>query len=440
MPKDNLKLYINKSVSPHQGLSIDDLGLLFGLASRDLGYIITHAPINIWAKYKPTDITDQYGDTWGLLTSAQRQAVRYGLTAPVGTTTLEQLKSHYDDDDDYVGDVKMNGWSYTLPTRFRMMDFIDGDSFARLSTGIVKGYDHGAVPPISVVGAPSTGIRNTIQNGQLSIVCKWTPDSSGLSVKLADLGFGNYYFGVALVMGEAVDGYQAGTYILATSTSTIAQAQQDQSNLQLGITAVLYPYQLPVSSKYRLYPFLTSTKVTTGTVLQAGVIGGRSTAPTSATMPANYYPIPGAEVSIVNITGAGLLVELFAFRITSSGNAITVQLRLTNQTSGSITTTSPIYIYLMPSGRTPTSAYDSSLDERFSFAGVTLAASGQTGSTVTLEHTFYITGNKVSTIYSASAHAQAWAVVGQNSASTYSANITGRYTPVINPEELVEEP
>lgn len=129
-------IYVDTTVTPNRGVSIDDVRSVLELDSRDVGTLCSSSDNNVnkWAKHKPI----VYANAIAPLTDAQFKEKNYGLTIP------NTLTGNYTKIDDVILNAE-DAYSYTKPSGqmaspFRLTDF--------------NNYSHSVKAPIN--GFPET--------------------------------------------------------------------------------------------------------------------------------------------------------------------------------------------------------------------------------------------------------------------------------------------
>lgn len=137
MPYNNSGvIYVDTTVTPNRGVSIDDVRAVLELDSRDVGTLCSSSNNNVnkWAKHKPI----VYANAIAPLTDAQFKEKNYGLTIP------NPLTGSYTKIDDVILNAE-DAYVYTKPSGqmaspFRLTDF--------------NNYSHSVKAPIN--GFPET--------------------------------------------------------------------------------------------------------------------------------------------------------------------------------------------------------------------------------------------------------------------------------------------
>lgn len=152
MPYDstNKKLYVDTSVTPNVGISLDDIAACLRdyrvntSGRRDLGLLATSPNVNRWAKYKPFIAAADNDHPYGVQTLEDRKNAAYGFAwwnrdstdanAPIATSAEALMDKA----------LALNGeWVYNKPTtRFRVQDF---DQYNHLAK---QPYDYQNLTPI----------------------------------------------------------------------------------------------------------------------------------------------------------------------------------------------------------------------------------------------------------------------------------------------------
>ncbi len=188
MAYSNGRIYVDKSVTPNVGVSIEDLQQCFAVIiegtvggqtvrrlSADLGVIISkrtgdtftdadgttwrvvsRRELNPWARYRPIPCAEAGNNLPTPITLSQRMDERYGIDPPVDMFTADTIQAY----EDYVNDMATRG-AWFLPLRpfggghwKRLTDFVKTD------TGLVahnKGYDHNARPDNPTITITASG-------------------------------------------------------------------------------------------------------------------------------------------------------------------------------------------------------------------------------------------------------------------------------------------
>lgn len=134
MSHSNGRIYIDTSVTPNIGISLDDIGSVLGVSTRDLGTLCTHPQVKKWAKYKPLPVGIP-----GSYTQAQAKGCNYGLYIPYFTTYADMVAAVRDNDysDAPNYDATKAPFDRILPSQwYRALDF--------------NGYNDNALPPIAL--------------------------------------------------------------------------------------------------------------------------------------------------------------------------------------------------------------------------------------------------------------------------------------------------
>lgn len=205
-----------------------DIAGFFGIGSGDLGYLITNAPINKWAKFKP------YRYPSVETSSVGRQAAFYGLSVETFTalgtnpatagTFLQKL---------VAGQLT---WDYARPRGkatnsewFRALDF--------------DGYDHNSVCPVGELGSYNIPITQ----GNAIIAWDLPSQLSDGNLKLTDLRVDNvqlsrFYLGVLLYKSDS-------SYHIVTSDSVLGSGD---------VQVTLSGLPDSIAGTWKMYPFFSS--------------------------------------------------------------------------------------------------------------------------------------------------------------------------------------
>lgn len=179
MPYNNSGvIYVDTTVTPNRGVSIDDVRAVLELDSRDVGTLCSSSDNNVnkWAKHKPI----VYANAIAPLTDAQFKEKNYGLTIP------NPLMGNYTKIDDVILNAE-NAYTYTKPSGqmaspFRLTDF--------------NNYSHSVKAPIN--GFPETiYIPTSVTTRVLNFTINQSTD---YAIGLTDLpsNFNSWYLAFAV--------------------------------------------------------------------------------------------------------------------------------------------------------------------------------------------------------------------------------------------------
>lgn len=240
-----------------------DIASVFGISSGDLGYLITHANINKWAKYKPVrntmvDTTDQYDFTnqcwkntatwWQSCERLLAEMGKYncGLDIKNFSTVADLITAH--DNAKAQSDINTYlGWTYLCPRGkgggpssrdewFRAFDFAQ--------------YKHDAQAPFTGIDYPGNTPWSTQQSTRTATVALNLRTSGSLELSLADIpGIANLYFGAFVYQGTSLYGMGTASDKIGvggpTATRVTIPVPQNPSSDEL------------YESTYKVYPFFS---------------------------------------------------------------------------------------------------------------------------------------------------------------------------------------
>lgn len=399
MPTSNGRIYIDTTAEPDLGVSIDDVGSCLGRGSRDLGTLITSDAINMWAKYKP------FRHSLGMSTDAQSfetlrasAGVRYGIAtptpcAPSAIISSSTWKSLYTDSSHVFAGVRTNGWDY------------NGITSSNIGTGVTKyaahisdfvnqestfvGYYHRAISPIENVQSYPSGMRGGQQDGtsggainDFTAVTKYSisfkpliydPNDASktsdaykvqvsitkavgggtdtrtvgeLSVKLSDLGVGDFHFGFAMVRRNSSNVQDGWAACCTKSTLTELMTPSGQGDIPLPtatmVTSLFNENNSSYDSErlYDVYPFLINLSSTSGSIdnqngcYQVGNIGATNFRGVGKSINGDCYPIIMFEKGEVALWNTNYDINVTAER--SGSRYINVTVKVRNRTSSTI--------------------------------------------------------------------------------------------------------
>ena len=274
-----------------------DIGSFFGIASGDVGYLVTNAPINKWAKYKPVPLSSV-----GLTGKTSGNDYWKGRDGKCGLNIQEFSEFGNPTNSATFAYKLLNNqlpWDYVRPTGgnnpYRVLDF--------------DGYDHTCIPFMEPLIVTNYMIHS---DGTLQIDYDFISIQSNDNLKLADItvqntSLSNWYFGILVY-------YSSSMYEFYTAQSVISQ----------GVLSVTFSGMNNYAGKtVTVVPFLSSIRMT-----------AQSTAVTGG-----YYTSfnLSAQSCTLTASSAGIDVAFAEALWNGAGTSLSYQINLENTNAGSFT-------------------------------------------------------------------------------------------------------
>lgn len=222
------KIYVDTSVTPNVGISIADIQTVLGDSHKDIGGLITHGDINIWAKYKPVrlnSLTHPNANWW--------KSDNCGLN-PYEQQNYANLTTVIESSD------PLNGWTYyrplgasaPTPSWFRFMDF--------------DGYNHNADAPVADFSIE----RPRLNYGEeLALIIPVGQDDTD-SLTPSDITIGSVTMS-SLYLGAYIVQQSGGTRKAVKAVTSLSQGAGRLTVSTTGWTA----------GTYKIYPFLSTAYI-----------------------------------------------------------------------------------------------------------------------------------------------------------------------------------
>lgn len=262
---------------------VNDVPLVLGISSYDLGVQCTSNKINWWSKKKPVTwkSPEQPAGNWW-----KGQDNNCNIE-PYVNTNLFDLSIIYGTD---TGTPGMNRWEYIKPNSdFRLLDF--------------EGYYHKAICPFSGFTGPTSIQFNSSGLIEYAMTIEKTANDNSLVIGDLDGIYGNFgfkYFGVYITVGRD-------NSIRATMPKTIAGTAGNLMSVELNPVSLNYGYATVI-------PFMCDQPI----------------AQDDPDKVQNYYSIPGVNGIILEIIASYIHTDLDLRWV---GNSIYYIVIVNNQTS-----------------------------------------------------------------------------------------------------------